>query len=111
MAETREIDLGKVHVGSVERLRFTLKKKNSAGTFVAWSGIDSVTITFENPDRTTQTDHVCILEDDTSGIWYYDTTTTDVTSVGYWTVGINIVDGGIDYKYPYEVSFEAVSHP
>lgn len=104
MSTTRDIDLGIFHIESVRRLRITFKKDG-----VAWSSMSAVTLTFENPDRTTQTSQGMTLE--SSNVWYYDLTTTDITDDGYWTLGVTVTDSGSTIKYPYEIGFNARSQP
>ncbi len=104
MATTKEIDLGRIAVESVRRLRFTFKKDGAA-----WVSMSAITLKFENPDRSTQFDRSMVQESE--NIWYYDLTTTDVTDVGYWTIGVTVTDNSNAIKYPYEIGFEAKGQP
>lgn len=101
---TREIDLGKFVVTGSRRIRLTIKKDG-----VAWSGIDSVTLTFEKPDRSTQFTRSMVVFQDSQGIWDYDIVAADLpdesASLGHWTVGVKVVDGTISMPYPHEVGF------
>lgn len=104
MATTKEIDLGKIQIESVRRLRFTFKKDGAA-----WSSMSAITLLFENPDRTTQFSRSMTQEAD--NIWYYDLTTTDITDTGYWTIGVTVTDSGNPITYPYEIGFNARGQP
>lgn len=105
MPDTAELDLGQLNLGSVYRLRVTLTKDG-----VAWTGIDSVTFTFEAPDRTTQ--FSVSATNESGAVWYYDTTTSTFDSstddVGYWKLKVTVVDGTITTIYPYEIGFTVV---
>lgn len=98
------LSLSNLLIGSVDRIRFTITKDG-----VAWSGIDSVTLTFEKPGRITQFARSMIL--DSVNVWYYDTTVTDIDTVGYWTLGVKVIDGPITKYYPDEIGFYAAEQP
>src|SRR5262245_53939655 len=100
------IDWGRTVVGSVDRLQLHITKDG-----VAWSGIDSVVLTFEAPDRVTQFSHNMVLGDDATGLWYYDTTVNDLTVPGYWTIGVKVTDGVVVKKYPYPISMYVSEEP
>lgn len=102
----RDIQLEDKSLNGVHRLRFTIKKDG-----VAWTGIDSVLLTFEKPDRETQFDRVGVLELDSGGLWYYDTVEADLDTVGYWTLSVQVTDGSIILKYPYEIAFKVGGEP
>lgn len=106
----RSIDLGKLNVASVDRLRVTITKDE-----VAWTGIDSVTFTFEKPDRSTQFSRSASLEAPDTGVWYYDTLTTDfpnvAASLGHWTMAVTVVDGTVTKTFPYDIGFIVGSQP
>lgn len=102
MPTTREIDLGKFALASVRRLRFTIKKDGAA-----WTSMSAVTLTFEKPDRSTTFDRSATLE--SGNVWYYDLTTSDIDTLGYWTIGVMVTDGST-IKYPYEIGFLAADN-
>ncbi len=106
MSDTKDIFLGEFNIGSVDRLRFTLEKDGDP-----WTGIDSVAIVFESPDRSTKITRAAILEDDDAGIWYYDTTTVEIDEVGDWTVSVRVTDGAVVKRYPYEISMHVNDQP
>lgn len=106
---SKEVLLNPINIASVERLAFPIVKNGEA-----WVGIDSVTFRFEAPDRSTTFDRSATLESPDAGVWYYDTTVTDfpdTDSLGMWTLGVYVTDGGIVKRYPWEISFEVVSQP
>ena len=100
------VDMGEVCINNVDRFRFSITKDG-----VAWTGIDSVTLTFENPDRETTFSVTASMESPDAGVWYYDTLTTDIDDVGYWTIKVRVVDSTITKDYPYEIGFTALSQP
>jgi hypothetical protein len=107
MGATRAIDLGEFNVSSTDRLRATITKDGAP-----WAGIDSVALTLEKPDRSTVVGPVAMtLESDAAGIWYYDTTTTDLTTAGEWTAKVRVTDGSVVKTYPYEISFRVYDQP
>lgn len=97
-----DIDLGRVGVGSVDRLRFTIRKDGAA-----WTGIDSVTLTFTDPDGNRASPVSATLETPDAGVWYYDTLTTTVDEAGAWSIGLTVVDGSVTKIYPGAVGFTA----
>ena len=103
---TKDIDLGRLSAG--QRLEFTFTING-----VAWTGIDSVTLTLEKPDRSTTLTRTMILS--SGAVWYYDLTAADLpddeTVDGYWTVGVEVVDWAITMEYPYEIGFSVRSEP
>lgn len=103
---TKEIDLGEFNIASVDRLRTTLKKDG-----VLWTGIDSVLLTFEKPDRATRFTRSMTNELPDVGVWYYDTTLTDLDVIGRWTLSVLITDGPIIKRYPYEISLTVNDNP
>jgi hypothetical protein len=107
MANTADINLGKFNVGSVDRLRFPLTKDG-----VPWnlSG-GSVQLTFKKPDRVTVFTRAAVAENAAGGIFYYDTTTSDIDTPGWWTVSVQVTDGTVVKKYPYDIGFYAVAEP
>lgn len=98
------VNLGSFNVGSTDRIRLTITKDGAA-----WTGIDSVTLTFENPDRSTQFSRSATL--DATNVWYYDTTTTDFEDVGWWTMRVRVIDGAISKAYPHEIGFYVGDEP
>lgn len=102
----RDIQLEDKSLNGVYRFRFTIKKDD-----VAWNGIDSVTLIFKKPNRTTQIQRVASLEDDAAGIWNYTTVVSDLDTVGYWTVTIEVVDATLTLRYPYEIAFKVTGEP
>lgn len=103
---TKEISLGEFNLASVDRLRATIKKDG-----VAWTGIDSVQLIFEKPDRLTQFTRTMTVESDVSGIWYYDTLTTDLDTVGWWNITVKVTDGAVVKKYPYDIGLHVNDSP
>lgn len=104
------LNFGTFHPGDTDRLQITIMKDN-----VPWSGLDSVELTFEKPDRTTRFTRNAVLDDDIEAIWFYDTTTSDIpdedASIGYWTVRIRMTDGAITKSYPHEIGLLVKSLP
>jgi hypothetical protein len=98
--------LGEFGLGSVDRLRFPLTKDG-----VAWTAIDSVELVFEKPDRATQFSRAMTLETPDAGVWYYDTTTTDLDTVGFWTLNLRVTDGAVVKRFPGEISLEVRDQP
>lgn len=92
-------------IGDNYRFEFHLMRD---GEF--WNDIDSVTLTFEKPDRLTAFSVECTVDNLTEGIWYYDTDDDDIDTNGYWTIGLVIVDASVNVTYPYEIGF-LVSDP
>lgn len=101
-----EVKLGEFTVGSTHRIQFDISRDD-----VIWQGIDSIALTFEKPDRTTQFSRQMVLDTDALGRWYYDTTTTEIDVVGWWTLGVVVTDGAVLIEYPYEISFHVNDHP
>lgn len=95
----RVIDLGAFAVGSVDRIRVTLLKDD-----VAWNLASAVvTFTFIPPSGE-DFDRTATVESASEGIAYYDTTTTDLDEVGYWTLRVTVVDGAVTKVYPYDIN-------
>lgn len=103
---TGAVDLGLLPVAGTKRLRATIKKDGAA-----WTGIDSVQLTLEGPDRSTQTAHAMVMETPDAGVWYYDTVAADINAEGYWTLTLQVTDGTVVLKYPHEIGFLAVGQP
>ena len=105
---TRDVDLGVIHAVSVKRIRITFKKDGEY-----WTGIDSASLTFEAPDRSTTFERSMTLDSDSIGRWYYDTVVTDFASAdaGYWTIKVKVVDGTITDYWPHEIGFELSVQP
>jgi hypothetical protein len=101
-----DVTIGPFNKGSVERLVVTLKKDG-----VAWAGIDSASLVLEKPDRETRVSKSMTLLDDATGKWYYQTTTTDLDTAGYWTATVEVTDGGVVKRYPHEIGFEVTDRP
>lgn len=106
MATTKVIDLGDFNVASNDRLRFTIKKNG-----VAWSTLTAVTIIFLAPDDVTTFSRSMIVENASEGIWYYDTTITDVLTPGYWKLAFEVTDGTLVKRYPYEIGMNVADQP
>lgn len=112
-----DVFLGTFSLGDTDVLAFPLKKNTVAAptVYVPWAGLDSVTLTFEAPDRSTTFDRSATVYDDAAGIWAYTTLVTDfpdvAANVGTWTVRVKAVDGGITKRYQGEISMEFVSQP
>jgi hypothetical protein len=104
---TKNITLETINIGSVRRHRVIIKKDG-----VVWnlaSGV--VTIRYEKPDRETQFDRTMIAEDATAGIFYYDTTTSEIDTTGWWTASIRVVDSTVTVWYPYVIGFRVNDQP
>lgn len=91
------INIGEFRVGCTDRIRATIKKDGTA-----WSGIDSVTLTFNRPDGTTFQRSMTL---ESGNIWYYDTLTTDIDQEGVWTLDVRSVDVNLVKRYEYEIGF------
>lgn len=103
---TYDISLGEFNIASTERLRCTIKKNGSA-----WTGIDNVEFIFEKPDQATQFTRNAVLETPDAGVWYYDLTTTDIVTAGYWRLTVKVTDGAIILRYPYSIDFHVTDLP
>jgi hypothetical protein len=101
------INLGVFNIESVERIRFRIKKDGA--NWDLSSG--SVSLKFEKPNRSTQFDRDMVAEDAAEGLFYYDTTITDVDTAGFWHLGVTVTDGATVKKYPYEITFKANDNP
>ncbi len=97
--------IGPFNLAATVRLRETITKDG-----VPWSGIDAATFLFRKPDGTIVS-RTGVLEDDTQGIWYYDTLTTDFDVVGEWYMTVAVVDGSVSIRYPWKITFNVVSNP
>lgn len=101
---TGAIDLGRFNVGSVDRIELTFTKDG-----VAWTGIDSVELTFRKPN-----DGPTFVRDmtlDSGAVWYYTTDTGDIDEVGTWNLAATVVDGAITKTYPYPITLDAYDQP
>lgn len=105
-ARTKSISLQDKAYNGVHRFRFIIKKDA-----VVWSGIDSITATFEKPDRETEFTVSLIAESIPDGIWYYDSVYGDLDEVGYWSLSLEVTDGTIVIEYPYEIGFRVTNNP
>lgn len=106
MATTREITFDDIATASVDRFEFTISKDGAT-----WVGADSVEFTFESPDRATQFTRSATLELPDAGLWYYDSTVSDFTTPGDWTMGVTVTDGAVVKKYPFEIGFHVNDVP
>lgn len=111
VTEEGAVDLGKFCAASVDRIGpFDITKDG-----IAWTGISSVTFTFEAPDRETQFTRAGTLLTVGGADWYYDTLVTDIAaeeaSLGNWTVGVKVVAGAVVKYYPHEIYFEVNQLP
>ncbi len=95
-----DVDLGTLATESTDRIRVTVKKDG-----VAWTGIDSVLFRFRKPDMETEFDRDATLE--SGAVWYYDTTTTDITTEGEWSLSVKVTDGSVVKWYPGSIVFTA----
>lgn len=98
-----EVDLGRIRIGTTKRILLRFKKDG-----VDWTGIDSVSLRFEKPDRETTFDRSMTVYDDSLGQWYYDTTTSDLDEAGFWTLDPTVTDGSVVDKPDAEIGFEVV---
>lgn len=107
MAAVRDITLSDLAVGSVERLRATVRKDGAAWDLS--SGV--VTITLIRPDKTVSVTEEMVAEDAAAGVFYYDTTVDDVDAPGYWVVTVTVEDAATSpptvKRYPYSMGFYA----
>lgn len=103
---TKDIDLGVFNLGNVRRLRATILKDG-----VAWTGITSVALIFEKPDRLTQFTVAMTNEMPDAGVWYYDTTTATWDVIGYWTLTVQVTAGSVVDKYPYDIGLRVGNEP
>jgi hypothetical protein len=102
---TADIYLGRTGLGSTKPIELTFKLDGEP-----WAGIDSVTLTFESPDRETQFDRAMTLVDDAAGLWRYTPTTAEF-SAGDWTASPLVTDGAHVERYPDEISFTVTDQP
>lgn len=104
---TTDIDLGVFNVNSVDRIRLAITKDG-----VAWTGIDTVKLVFEDPDGNEGDPVDATLEAPDAGVWYYDTTTSGpLDATGRWRLGVKITDATIVKWYPFEISFQVNDQP
>ncbi len=101
-----DIHLGDFNVGSVDRLRFTITKDGEP-----WAGIDSAVLAFLSPDQSTAFSRTMTLEDDETGVWYYDTTTSEIDIPGDWHLGLRVTDGVIIKRYPGRITLRVHDQP
>jgi hypothetical protein len=94
-----EVDLGTFAAESTDRIRLTITKDD-----VAWTGIDSVVFRFTPPSGT-EFDRDGVNETPDEGVWYYDTTTTDLTEAGDWSLSVQATDGSVVKWYPHNILF------
>lgn len=104
---TLDINLGEFNTGSVDRIRATITKDGAVWNLSS----GTVTLTFEKPDRATQFSRSMVAENAAGGIFYYDTTTTEIDETGWWTVTMTVVDGAVTKIYPYEIGFHVSDQP
>lgn len=97
------IELGTIAIRSTRDLRFNLSRNGEA-----WDGIDSVTLTFIDPDGTTYTRSAVL---DSGNSWIYTTTITDFMTPGDRYVAVRAVDGVVDDTFPYEIRLKVTSQP
>ncbi len=107
MSTASDIDLGQVGIYSVKRFRVTIKKDGNPWDLSS----GSVQFVFEKPDRSTQNSYAGVAENAAAGIFYYDTTTTDLDTTGRWTLNVRVTDGTVVDRYPYEIGFDVVDYP
>lgn len=100
---TEDIQLGKFSIASTDRLRFTLSKDGAA-----WTGVDSVSLTFRRPDGT-EIIRAATLE--SGAVWYYDTLTTDLLVPGSWLLGVTVTDGALVKTFPHAISLAVFDRP
>jgi hypothetical protein len=98
-----DIDLGRTAVGSRERLTVSLKKDGLPWDLTA----GTVTLTFTRPGRTSSFDRTMLPSNPSAGVFFYDRTEADLDVRGWWLLGITVVDGGLVYIYPNEISLYA----
>jgi hypothetical protein len=90
-----DINLGDTRLGCTDRIRLTIKKDG-----VAWTGIDSVVLTFTKPSGDTFQRNM-VLE--SANIWYYDTTTTEIDEIGTWVIDAKATDAAVVKRYEHEI--------
>jgi hypothetical protein len=99
-----ELSFGTVNVENVDRLRMTIYKDD-----VPWDlTLGSVELTFSRKGVTETFTRTAVAEDAAEGIFYYDTTVTDLTEAGMWLIRVTATDGDIVKTYPYEISLRVV---
>jgi len=100
------LSFGRFNIGNVDRLEVTAKKDGAAWNLTG----GSVSLTFLSPSGQTFS-RDCVAGVAASGLFYYDTLTTDFTEVGLWMVAVTATDGSIVKTYPYDITMELVSQP
>ncbi len=106
----RDILLDDVNVASVVRIGPVTIKRDG----VAWDlSNGTVSFVFEAPDRSTRVTVAAIeYTDGTDGKFYYDSSVTDFTQEGDWTMGITVTDGADGpFKFQHEIGFHANDNP
>ena len=103
---TAEIDLGRLNLGSTDRLRFTMSKDGAP-----WSGIDSVELVMVRVGSATRLTRSMTLDDDALGRWAYDTAVDDFDAAGNWTLNVRVTDGPIVKRYPYPITLYVADEP
>lgn len=96
----RDLQMSDKSLNGTHRFRFVLTKDGEV-----WTDVDSVTLSFQKPDRSTSFDRECVAEDIPSGIWYYTTVAGDLDTAGYWLLGVTVVDDEVELEYPYDIAF------
>lgn len=102
-----EINLGEFNIASVDRIRITITKDGTAWNLSS----GSVVLRFEKPDGETQFSRDMVAENAAGGIFYYDTTITDLDTVGYWNLGVWVTDGAVVKRYPYAITLHVNDNP
>ena len=97
------------NIGSVDRFRVFVKKKNPAtGVYEPWANLTEVKLKFEGPDRETSFVRSCVAEDALNGVWFYDSVPTDITEPGPWTVSVFVREFGVEKTFAREIGFRVM---
>ncbi len=106
MPTAADVNMGVFGINSVDRLRFAITKDGDP-----WTGIDSVSVVFEDPGGNQHT-RSATLETPDAGVWYYDTQTTgDIDEAGRWSLNVRVTNGAVVKRYPYKIVLLATDYP
>lgn len=104
---TQQIDLGQFNIDNTDRIEVTVLKDEAPWDLTS----GSVSFTFRAPDRSTQFVREATPSNAPLGVFYYDTTISDFTVTGDWTMAVKVVDGPVIKTYPFEIGFSVVDEP
>lgn len=103
------IEIDRANIRDTRRLRFTVTKDGAVWDLSG--GGASVTLTFAPPDNVDTFTRTMTAESASTGIFYYDTTASDLTVAGDWKLAVTATDGTVTLTYTDEINWEVVDQP